>query len=82
MTDTDITPGATYIVRFEGHGLSGKRFRDAVDYVKGIGGYEGSSAEYDAATRAWTVTLDPGANRALADLQTVVRAYGAIAQRA
>lgn len=81
MTDTDITPGATYTVRFEHGKLSAKRFRDAVALVKGIKEYEGSTAEYDAATRTWTVTLDPAAQRALWDLQTAEHAYGAIVER-
>lgn len=82
MTATDITAGATYTVHFEHGKLSHKRFNDAVALVRGIGRYEGSSADYDTATRTWTVTLDPEANRALADLQNAVDAYGAIAERA
>lgn len=82
MTDTDITPGATYTVHFRFGKLSPKRFRDAVALVKGIGEYEGSSAEFDAITKTWTVILAPEAQRALWDLQTAVSAYGAIAERA
>ena len=37
ITEDQITPGAAYTVRFD-HGLSAKRFRDAVALVKGING--------------------------------------------
>ena len=81
MTET-ITPGATYTVRFAFGKLSPKRFRDAVALVKGIGEYEGSSAEFDSIAKVWTVTLAPEAQRALWDLQTAQSAYGAVVENA
>lgn len=82
LTRDEITAGGTYTVRFAYGQLSPKRFRDAVNYVRGIKSYEGSTSSYDAATRTWTVTLAAGAQRALADLRAVACAYDGIVERA
>lgn len=81
LTADQITPGATYAVRFE-YGLSGKRFRDAVKLVKEINDYATSTSSFDTASKTWTVTLGADADGAKNDLYWAVQSYGAIAERA
>jgi len=58
LTEDEITAPGTYILRFDGPRLSGKRFRDAVDYAKS------ANAKYDPDAKTWTVTYgEPGEER-------------------
>ena len=71
---TQITAPGAYTVTFTGR-LSGKRFNDAKQLVKGK-----LNGQYDAATRAWTVTLDESewdAVHGVSTLRTLAESYDA-----
>lgn len=71
----------TATVKFTGT-LSSKRFNDARNMVKTLGG------KYDADTKTWTVDLDPETYSGVqpfrfadSDLDSLVCAYGATVER-
>ncbi len=57
LTKDQITPGATYSVRYTYGQLSRKRFSDAVADLKKVNRLQGCSATYDSSSKSWTVTL-------------------------
>ncbi|HWM96701.1 MAG TPA: hypothetical protein VNO54_06555 [Streptosporangiaceae bacterium] len=75
----DITAGRAYTVTMP-PGMSSKRFRDAVELVKGIGERPGSSAEFSATAGppSWTVTVAADGKNAAEDLQLAEAKYGVI----
>ena len=81
LTEDQITAPGTYAVRFEYGELSSKRFRDAVNLVKGIGKLDDTTAAYDGDSKTWTVTLPEDSFRGLMDLRATQRAYHAIVER-
>jgi hypothetical protein len=79
---TEITAPGTYTVTFDGERLSSKRFNDAIKLIKGLDQLEETTATYDSARRAWTVTLPEGSQRGLSDLRIAARSYGATVEPA
>src|SRR5258708_16840094 len=81
LTRDEITAGATYTVRLDRE-LSFKRFADAKALVKRIGEREDHAASYNAAAKAWTVTLPSDSVMGLRDLQNLAHAYSADVEHA